>query len=84
MEAVHNAPQPGRLDPLPLLEDVYHSHSDEVFAALWRQCIAIYRTVRQVDQVKMVVFDLDDTLWRGQIAEHYGDGGNWPVFHRRA
>ena len=81
VEAVHNAPQPGRLDPLPLLEDVYDSHSDEVFAALWRQCIAIYRTVRQVDQVKMVVFDLDDTLWRGQIAEHYGDGGNWPVFH---
>ena len=29
----------------------------------------------------MVVFDLDDTLWRGQIAEHYGDGGNWPVLH---
>jgi FkbH-like protein len=81
----HNAPQPGRLDPLPLLEDVYENRSDEVFEALWRQCIATYRTVHQVDQVKMVVFDLDDTLWRGQIAEHYGDGdgdgGRWPVFH---
>jgi FkbH-like protein len=79
--AFHNAPQPGRLDPLPLLEDVYESRSDEVFEALWRQCIAIYRTVHQVDSVKMVVFDLDDTLWRGQIAEHYGAGGSWPVFH---
>jgi FkbH-like protein len=79
--AAHNAPRPGRLDPLPLLEEVYESRSDEVFEALWRQCVAIHRTVHQVDQVKMVVFDLDDTLWRGQIAEHYGDGGNWPVFH---
>ena len=79
--AIHNAPQPGRLDPLPMLEDLSESRSDEVFAALWRQCIAIYRTVHQIDQVKMVVFDLDDTLWRGQIAEHYGDGGGWPVFH---
>ena len=81
VEAIHNAPQPGRIEPLPLLEDLYGSRSDEVFATLWRQCIAVYRTVHQVDQVKMVVFDLDDTLWRGQIAEHYGDGGNWPVFH---
>jgi len=77
----HNAPQPGRLDPLPLLEDVYESRSDEVFEALWRQCVAMVRVVHQVDSVKMVVFDLDDTLWRGQIAEHYSDGGNWPVFH---
>lgn len=81
VDAINNAPLPGRLDPLPLLEDVYESRSDEVFEALWRQCIAIYRIVHQADQVKMVVFDLDDTLWRGQIAEHYADGGRWPVFH---
>src|ERR1019366_4237781 len=24
---------------------------------------------------------LDDTLWRGQIAEHYETGVNWPVIH---
>jgi FkbH-like protein len=28
--------------------------------------------------VKLVIFDLDDTLWRGQIAEHYGQGVSWP------
>ncbi len=77
----HNAPQPGRIEPLPLLDDVYESRSDEVFEALWRQCVATYRTVHQIDSVKMVVFDLDDTLWRGQIAEHYSDGIAWPVFH---
>ena len=29
----------------------------------------MYRTVRAVDQVKLVIIDLDDTLWRGIIAE---------------
>jgi FkbH-like protein len=79
--AAHHAPQPGRIEPLPRLDDLYGSRSDEMFEAVWRQCIALYRIAHQVDQVKMVVFDLDDTLWRGQIAEHYGDGGNWPVIH---
>ena len=79
--AAHNAPQPGRLDPLPLMDSIYENRSDEVFEAIWRQCIALFRTIQQVDSVKMVVFDLDDTLWRGQIAEHYGDGGDWPVYH---
>jgi len=27
------------------------------------------RTLRQIDQVKLVIVDLDDTLWRGVIAE---------------
>jgi FkbH-like protein len=81
VSASHNAPQPGRIEPLPLLDDVYESRSDEMFEALWRQCIATYRSAHQIDSVKMVVFDLDDTLWRGQIAEHYRDGVDWPVFH---
>ena len=29
----------------------------------------MYRTLRQVDSVKLVVVDLDDTLWRGVLAE---------------
>jgi FkbH-like protein len=29
----------------------------------------MYRTLRQVDQVKLVIVDLDDTLWRGVVAE---------------
>ena len=32
--------------------------------------------LRQVDQVKLVIVDLDDTLWRGVIAE---DGHNHPM-----
>jgi FkbH-like protein len=29
----------------------------------------MYRTVRRVDEVKLVIVDLDDTLWRGVVAE---------------
>src|SRR6185312_13677254 len=34
-------------------------------AAVWAQVMSMYRVVRQLDPVKMVVVDLDDTLWNG-------------------
>lgn len=79
--AHHNAPAGGRIDPLPLIEKVYPSQVDQMFEAIWRQWEHLYRTVHQIDAVKLVIFDLDDTMWRGQIAEHYGDAGGWPVFY---
>jgi FkbH-like protein len=77
----YNAPQPGRIDPLPHIEDVYGARADQFFAAIWRQIEALYRTINQIDMVKLVIFDLDDTLWRGQIAEHYADGAPTPVLY---
>jgi FkbH-like protein len=77
----YNAPQPGRIDALPRIEDVYGAKADQFFAALWRQIEALYRTINQIDMVKLVIFDLDDTLWRGQIAEHYADGAASPVLY---
>lgn len=41
----------------------------------------LHRVVSQVDQVKIVIFDLDNTLWRGQIAEDYETGREWPHLH---
>ena len=43
----------------------------------------MYRTLRGIDQVKLVIVDLDDTLWRGVIAEE-GDISDetiegWPM-----
>jgi len=43
--------------------------------------VTLYRIAHQVDAVKLVIFDLDDTMWRGQLAEHYGDDGSWPHPH---
>jgi FkbH-like protein len=54
--------------------DFRPSKINEFFALVWRAIDARIRILRQVDQVKLVVFDLDNTLWRGQIAEHYRDG----------
>lgn len=41
----------------------------EYLIAVCQELRAMYRTVRQADQVKLVIVDLDDTLWRGVIAE---------------
>ncbi|MBV8465296.1 MAG: HAD-IIIC family phosphatase [Burkholderiales bacterium] len=71
-------PAPGRIETLPPVADYYESRLDEFFEAAHRNAEALYRTARQIDQVKIVIFDLDDTLWRGQIAEHYLPGNNWP------
>lgn len=75
----YNAPQGGRIDNLPQITDSYPSHLKEMLDTLWRSWEGTYRTVNQIDQVKLVIFDLDDTFWRGQIAEHYGDQGEWPI-----
>lgn len=71
-------PGRGRIETVPPITDDYPSHLDEFFEAVHRHAEALYRTVRQIDPVKIVIFDLDDTLWRGQIAEHYLPGGTWP------
>lgn len=52
---------------------------NEFYHLIWKNIVAIVRTVRQVDQVKLVIFDLDNTLWRGQIAEHYRDDAERPL-----
>ena len=76
-----NAPAGGRIEPLPRMEEIYDSQEAAMFKAVWRQAECLYRIVNQIDMVKLVIFDLDDTLWRGQIAEHYGDGMPTPNFH---
>jgi FkbH-like protein len=68
-----------RIEDIPPLESFYPSRSEAFVAAVYDQAIALYRSIHQVDQVKAVVFDLDNTLWRGQLAEHYRPGeAGWP------
>jgi FkbH-like protein len=35
----------------------------------WTEILAMYKTIRQMDMVKLVIVDIDDTLWRGVAAE---------------
>ena len=71
-----------RLEPAAKVTDLFEDRVFEVFASAWLELIAMYRTVRQADAVKMVVIDLDDTLWRGTIAELDADSmpttEGWP------
>jgi FkbH-like protein len=79
------APAPGRLEPIPDVGETYENRNSEFFDAVFRQIEALYRTVKQQDMVKVVIFDLDNTMWRGQLAEHYQPGverpytAGWPM-----
>lgn len=53
---------PGRI---PANDIVY----PKLIRALFAEAVALKRTIEQTDSVKLVVFDLDDTLWRGVAAE---------------
>lgn len=75
-----------RIEPVPPIAEFYDSRCEDFFQAVYDQIVATYRTVQQIDQVKAVIFDLDNTLWRGQIAEHYRPGeapwlppDGWPM-----
>jgi FkbH-like protein len=66
------------MEEIPDLDETYENRRDEFFDAVFRQIECIYRIVSQIDIVKVVIFDLDNTMWRGQLAEHYGEGMKWP------
>jgi FkbH-like protein len=60
----------GRIEPIARMVDHFDVRWPREFPrAVWAEMIAMYRTVRQADQVKLVVVDLDDTLWTGVIGE---------------
>jgi FkbH-like protein len=72
----HNAliglrpPVTERLEPIAAMVAHYDVRWPREFGeCVWREINALYRTIRQVDSVKLVVIDLDDTLWTGVIGE---------------
>jgi FkbH-like protein len=72
-----------RLEPLPPLRQVYCSNVNLFLQLGWQELLAMYRTIRQIDMVKLVVFDIDDTLWRGVAADQNVDAvralEGWPL-----
>jgi FkbH-like protein len=57
--------------------------SDEFLIGVCHELHAMVRTLRQMDQVKLVIVDLDDTLWRGLVAEEGAERpwvtDGWPL-----
>jgi FkbH-like protein len=72
-----------RLEPPDPPTDLYPERVGPYITAAWNELLAMYRTVRQTDQVKLVVVDIDDTLWRGVAAEGGSNQGEmlegWPL-----
>jgi FkbH-like protein len=69
-----------RLDPPAAMQKHYAAKWVEFFEAVMHEIFAMYRTVGQREMVKLVVVDLDDTLWRGVAAEGtLGILEGWPM-----
>jgi FkbH-like protein len=70
----------GRVHPPEPMQKHYSAKWLEFFEALMREIFAMFRTIRKLDTVKLVVVDLDDTLWRGVAAEGtLGILEGWPM-----
>ncbi|WP_336490444.1 HAD-IIIC family phosphatase [Methylobacterium nigriterrae] len=69
----------GRIEHVPDITEISPSHLDAFLRCIWRAMESGFRSISQTDMVKLVIFDLDDTLWRGQIAEHYAEGVQLPI-----
>jgi FkbH-like protein len=58
-----------RIEPMAAMSDHYDIRRETFPQMIWTEALAMLRTIRQVDSVKLVVVDLDDTLWNGVSGE---------------
>ena len=72
-----------RLHPPGSIRQAYTIKTEEFIHAVWAEAAAMLRTLRAQDSVKLVILDLDDTLWRGVVAEEGTDRPEltegWPL-----
>ena len=71
-----------RIEWVPPVSELYAVRNAAFARAVWAEMLAMLRTIRQIDQVKLVAVDLDDTLWRGVAAEDEDDQHRvegWPL-----
>lgn len=72
-----------RIEHAPPMACHHDMKIDQFFSSVWAEVVAMYKTVRQKDQVKLVVVDLDDTIWKGVIGELDDPSGTiiegWPL-----
>jgi FkbH-like protein len=58
-----------RLHPPEPISSTFELRGGDVIEALWEEVRAIYRTANGIGAVKLVIVDIDDTIWRGVAAE---------------
>lgn len=65
-DAAHDGDRLIKVEPVSKL---YRVETPGFVNMMWAEATAMFDTLRRRDAVKMVCVDLDDTLWRGVIAE---------------
>ena len=72
-----------RLERPVKASSLYPLKTPQYYQLGWTELLAMYRTIRQFDMVKLVVVDIDDTLWRGVAVERAKDASDviegWPI-----
>ena len=72
-----------RTEAIAPMTEHYDLRQKEFASAVWRHAEAMYKTLVQEDAVKLVIVDLDNTLWRGVIGEGEEIDGltneGWPL-----
>ena len=72
-----------RLEPIGDRSSIYLANDQRYVETTYQAAISAFRTIGQIDSVRLVVFDLDDTLWRGVAAESDSFDGylteGWPL-----
>ncbi|MBM3857535.1 MAG: HAD-IIIC family phosphatase [Verrucomicrobia bacterium] len=58
-----------RLHPPKKYTQEYTMKTGAFIEAIWHEIVSQYKTLQQQDPIKIVICDLDDTLWRGVFAE---------------
>jgi FkbH-like protein len=78
-----NAADAARIEPPAAMSDHYLLSTGAFLEAMWQQALAMLRTLARTDEVKLVIVDLDDTLWRGVAGEGDLTGSEaiegWPL-----
>ena len=77
-------PVADRMEPMAAVTEHYDVRwRTDFLNAVWSEMISMYHVARQTDAVKLVVMDLDDTMWEGvsgdmaDIGPHMLEG--WPL-----
>jgi len=75
-----------RIEPLAPISTVFQSKAWEFVQEMLHELHAHYTTLRGTNGIKLVVTDLDDTLWRGVSGEWAGPqvSGGWPSGYAEA
>ncbi len=69
-----------RIEEVPPLSEISSNLTFEFMQTVWDNADYLYRVINQIDSIKLVIFDLDDTLWRGILADNYSEDGPNPQY----